>query len=76
MGICASGCRDVDGGIIGGGDIHPPPIEHHHPVYCDSSDTVAISGGIPKDGSTRENTAVGAGRSINRPKRKRGRWSE
>ena len=36
-----------DGSSLGGvGNLRPPPPEHHLPVHCDYSNTVAVYGGV------------------------------
>ena len=55
-----AGCGDDGSGFGGDGDVHPPPPEYRRPVYCDSSDTGAISGGGATDGSAGDPTVVGA----------------
>ena len=44
VGIPTSGRSNGGGGDRVGGYICPTPPEHHRPVYCDSSDTGAMSG--------------------------------
>ena len=44
MGLPISGHINYGSGVGGGGDVHSPPPEYHRPVYCESSDTGAISG--------------------------------
>ena len=49
--IPTSGGGNVDRGPGGGGDICPSPPEHHRPIYHDSSDIGAVSGGGAASGS-------------------------
>ena len=49
----------------GGGNIQPPLLEHHDPVYCDLSDTGDISGFGTSDGSMSYKAVVASGISIN-----------
>ena len=51
MGIIASGRIYEGGGTRGGEYIRPTIPEHHFTVYCDSSDTVSMSGGGTSAGS-------------------------
>ena len=45
MGVPNLGGGNGGSGTRGGGDIRPKTPEYHSPVYCDSSDTGAVSGG-------------------------------
>ena len=45
LGITAADGYYVGSGPEVGGYIRPPSPEHHCPIYCDSSDIVAVSGG-------------------------------
>ena len=54
--------RGNDGSGFGvGGDVCNPPIEYHHQVYCNSSDTGAMSVGKATNRSTCDLTVVGSG---------------
>ena len=66
--IPASGRRNVGSGARGGGDTFPLPTEHHRPVYCDSSDTGAMSGRGTAAGITGVTIVVVAGRYRHRPR--------
>ena len=68
VGIPTSGHRNVGGGDIVGGDIYPSLSERHHPVYCDSSNTRAMSGVGTAAGSTGVIMVVVAGQEISRPR--------
>ena len=60
VGVLNSGHSDVRGDIRGGGDIHPLMLENYIPVYCDSSDTIAMYGGGNVTGRKGETTVVRA----------------
>ena len=45
-------------GPIVNGDIIPPPIEYHHPVYCNSYDTGDMSVEITAERTMGETTVV------------------
>ena len=68
MGIPNSRRSNGVGGGIGDGYIHPPPPEHHLPVYRYSSNTGYFSGGGMKAGSMGDTAEVEAGWSIPRPR--------
>ena len=68
MVIPDDGRRNGGGGDRGGGDIFPLPLEHHRPVYYDSSDTGASYGGGTAARSTSVITVVGEGRCRPRPR--------
>ena len=42
--ILPTGGRDGRGGNAGGGDLHIPPPEHGHTVYCDQAHYGPVSG--------------------------------
>ena len=62
MVISGSGSDNDRGGDGGGGDICPSLTEHHFPVYCYSSNTRDMSGGITAVGSKGVTAVVGAER--------------
>ena len=45
MGLSTAGRGNNCSGFRGGGDVRPPPSEYSSTLYCDSSDTGAISAG-------------------------------
>ena len=46
MGLYPAGGGAGGGRIVGGGDLHLPPPEHNHTVYCDQAHYVPVYGGI------------------------------
>ena len=66
-GLPTSGRNNGGLGNKGGRDIHPPPPEQHHLVYCDLSNNGVMYGGGTAAVSTCEMVVVGAGGYIHRP---------
>ena len=62
MGLSTIDRGDVGGGPGGGEDIHPPPPKHHIPIYSNSSDIGAVSGGGAETRRTGNQEMLGAGR--------------
>ena len=50
-------------GVGGGGDVCHTPPEYRHPVYCNSYDTGAMSGGGATSGSAGDTELVGSDRN-------------
>ena len=50
MGSSPTGGHNGGGGIVGGRDLHLPPPEHSHIVYCDQAHYGPMSGGGAEDG--------------------------
>ena len=63
MGLPTDESGNFDIGVGGGVDVHPTLPEYHHPVYCHSYDTRAMSGGRVKYGSVSNTAMVGVGRN-------------
>ena len=63
MGLPTARSRNEKNGVVGGGDIRPPPTEYRHPVYHDSSDTGAMPGGRATDGIASDTEVVRIGQN-------------
>ena len=63
VGLPNAGCGDDVNGIERGGAVRPLPPQYHYPVYCNSSDNGAMSGGRATSRSAGETTVVGSGRN-------------
>ena len=62
MGLYTSGKGNDIIGVGGVVDVHPPSPEYHHPVYCHSVNTGAMSGGRATARSGGDDELVGSGR--------------
>ena len=63
MDLSAAGHRNEVSGAGGGADVFTPPPEYHQPLYFDSADTEAMSGGGATNGGVGVNEMVGAGQT-------------
>ena len=81
MGVYTIGRVDDGGGPEGGGDVYPLPPKHYSPIYPNSSNIRAVSGGGVATGREGVPDMVAKGRivligSIGGSKGDRGRGSE
>ena len=69
MGISTYGYRNGGSGDIGGGEIFTPSLEHHIPVYIESSNTGAMYCGGTAAVIVGIMTVLRSGRYIHMPRR-------